>query len=110
MRKSDQFSLFVSFSESNGAEDNQVVVDIEIGRGLILEQSLVVAPNVEEFTVDFNFGTSDEFTVENLVQVLEDVIRRNVPDVRGNGIGFCVVFEKEKSKQRVGIHHSFPPS
>ena len=84
MRKPDQFSLFVSFSKSNGAEDNQVVVDIEIGCGLFLEQSLVVAPNVEEFSVDFNFGTSDEFTVENLVQVLENIVGRDVADVRGN--------------------------
>ena len=84
MRKPDQFSLFVSFSKSNGTEDNQVVVDIEIGRGLFLEQSLVVAPNVEEFSVDFNFGTSDEFTVENLVQVLENIVGRDVADVRGN--------------------------
>ena len=84
MRKPDQFSLFVSFSKSNGTEDNQVVVDIEIGRGLFLEQSLVVAPNVEEFTVDFNFGASNEFTVKNLVQVLENVIGRDVADVRGN--------------------------
>ena len=84
MRQPDQFSLFVSFSKSNGTEDNQVVVDIEIGRGLFLEQSLVVAPNVEEFSVDFNFGTSDEFTVENLVQVLENIVGRDVADVRGN--------------------------
>ena len=70
----------------------------------------VVAPNVEELAVDFNFGASDEFTVENLVQVLENVIGRDVPDVRGNGIGFGVVFEGEKSKQRVGVHHSFPHS
>ena len=84
MRKPDQFSLFVSFSKSNGTEDNQVVVDIEIGRGLFLEQSLVVAPNVEEFSVDFNFGTSDEFTFENLVQVLENIVGRDVADVRGN--------------------------
>ena len=83
MRKSDQFSLFVSFSKSNGAEDYQVVVDIEIGSGLILEQSLVVAPNVEEFSVDFNFGASDEFTVQNPVQVLEYVVGRDIANVRG---------------------------
>ena len=110
MRKPNKFSLFVRLSESNGTEDNEVVVDVEIGSGFILEQSLIVAPNVKEFSVDFNLRASDEFTVKNFVQVLENVVRRNLPDVRGNGICFGVVFECEKSKQRVGVHHSFPPS
>ena len=83
MRESDKFSFLVSFSESNGTEDNEVVVDVEIGRGLVFEQSLVVAPNVEEFTVDFNFGASDEFTVQNPVQVLEYVVGRDIANVRG---------------------------
>lgn len=106
--KSDKAAVVISLRKDNGTENYQVVVDIKIGRGLVLEQSLVVAPNVEEFSVDFNFGTSDEFTVENLVQVLEDVIRRNVPDVRGNGIGFCVVFERENPRacwQSLNLNH-----
>ncbi|MBQ3443296.1 MAG: hypothetical protein IJG33_08630 [Selenomonadaceae bacterium] len=39
-RKSDQFAFVISLRESNGAEDYQVVVNVEIGRGLVFEQSL----------------------------------------------------------------------
>ena len=110
MTKSNQFSFIISFSEGNGAEDNQVVVDIEIWRGLVFEQSLVVTPNVKEFAADFNFSAGNQFTVKNLLQVLENAIRRDIPDVGRNGIGCGVVFERENSKRRTGIHHSFPPS
>ena len=70
-----QIAFVVSLSEGNGTEDNQLVVDVKIGRRLVFEQSLVVRPHVEELTVDFNFGASDEFTVENPVQVFEDINR-----------------------------------
>ena len=74
MRKPNQFPLFVSFSESNGAENNQVVVDIEIGSGLVFEQSFVVGVHVEELAVDFNFRAGYQFIVKNLVQVLKNVV------------------------------------
>ena len=82
-----QIAVVVSLSECNGTEDNQVVVDVEIGRRTVFKQSFVVRPHVEELAVDFNFDAGNEFTVENLVQIFENVIGRNVPDVRGNGIG-----------------------
>ena len=37
MRKPDKFSFLVRLSESNRAEDNQIVTDVEIGSGLILK-------------------------------------------------------------------------
>ena len=96
MRKPYQFSLLIRLGKSNGTKDNQVVVNVEIGSGLVFEQSLVVAPNVEKFAVDFNLGAGNEFTVKNLVQVLENVVRRDITNVRGNGISFGVVFECDK--------------
>ena len=99
-----QITFVVSLSEGNGAEDNQVVVDVEIGSVLVLEQSLVVGVHVEKLAVDLDFGASNEFAVENPVQVFEKIVGRNVPDVRGNGIGRCVVFERENPKRRAGIH------
>ena len=97
-----QFSFVVRFSKSNGAEDNEVVVDVEIWRGLILEQSLVIGVHVEEFAVDCNFRAGNHVALEDFVQILENVIRRDVSDVRGNGIGRVVVFECENPKRRVG--------
>ena len=38
--KLDKTAVLVRLRKDDGAEDNQVVVDIEIGSGLILEQSL----------------------------------------------------------------------
>ena len=104
--KLDKVSVLVRFSESNGAEDNQVVINVEIGSRISFEQSFIIAPNVEKLAVDFNFGASDEGTIQNPVQALEDIIGRNVPDMRRNGIGFGVVFECEKPKPRVGIHRA----
>ena len=109
MRKPDKVSVFVSLSESNGAEDDEVVVNVEIGSGLIFEQSLVIGVYVEKLAVDFNFSAGDELAVENLVEVFENVIGRNIPDVRRNGIGYSVAFKGENLKQRVGDHQKSLP-
>ena len=97
-RKPDKFSFLICFCEGNGAEDYQVVINVEIGRGLVFEQSLVVGVHVKELPIDFYFRAGYQFTVKNLVQVLKNIVGRDVSDVRGNGICLCVTFESEKSK------------
>ena len=108
VRKSDKFSFLVRLGEGNRTEDNEVVVNVEIGRGLVFEQSFVVRVHVEKFAVDFNFGAGNELAVKNLVQVMENVVGRDVSDVGRNGIGYGVVFESEKSKRRAGSHQLSP--
>jgi len=98
-RKSDKAAVVISLRKDNGTENYQVVVDIKIGRGLIFEQGFVVTPHVEQLTCNFDLCAGDAIAVDDFVEVLQDVIGRNVSDMRGNGIGFGVVFESKDPKQ-----------
>ena len=72
--ETDKFAIFVSFGEGDGAEDNQFVVDEEIGNGLIFKQSFIVRPNVEKLAANFNFDAGDQVAVEDFVQIMENIV------------------------------------
>ena len=97
--QSDETALFIRLCEDDGTEDNQVIVNVEIGRGLVFKQSSIVAPYIEKFAVDFNLGAGNAVAVDDFVEVFEHVVGRYVSDVRGNGTEFIVAFESENPKQ-----------
>ena len=88
-------TFFIAGGKDEIAEQDKIIIDVERRNRLISQQSLIIAPDVIVFAVNFNLSASNNLAVDDFLHILQCIL--HCFDVWKNEINLRIVFQSNNS-------------